>query len=52
MIDNAVKELRKMAAAGGMSKGEISKQITKQFVIDLANEAMSASRRAATIQEQ
>lgn len=52
MIDNAVKELRKMAASGGMSKSEISKQITKQFVIDLADEAMSASRRAATIQEQ
>jgi len=52
MIDNAVQELRKMAAAGGMSKADISKQITKQFVIDLANEAGSASRRAATIQEQ
>ena len=52
MIDNAVKELRKMAAAGGMSKGQISKEITKQLVIDLSNEALSASRRAATIQEQ
>lgn len=52
MIDNAVQELRKMAASGGMSKADISKQITKQFVLDLADEAMSASRRAATIQEQ
>lgn len=52
MVDNAVKELRRMAAAGGMSKKDVAKMVTKQFVIDLADESLKASRRAATIQEQ